>query len=172
MPSLGLTDAERDRGLRRKKTSMGNQQCQTRTLQENEISSPAEGAARSDPGRRLYTRAGNLLDGSLEGGCRVMFVDRLCLGLGREEKKKRKTAPRRSGGVIHTDVGFKGDVKKCVKMKSRRNKKKKHSAWLIFLINTLAFSSEWCSGAFRVLVCPAFSPPSLYALVEHISFRY
>lgn len=66
--------------------SVENQQDPAQLLQRNEISALTEGAARSDPGRRLYTSAGNLLDGSLDGVCHVMFVDRPCLGLG---KKKR-----------------------------------------------------------------------------------
>lgn len=59
----------------RAEQSVENRQDPTRLLRQNEISTLAEGAAQSDPGRRLYTTAGNSLDGSLRGVCHVMFVD-------------------------------------------------------------------------------------------------
>ncbi|KAG7319447.1 hypothetical protein KOW79_016590 [Hemibagrus wyckioides] len=59
--------------------SVENQQDQTRLLQQNEISALAEGAAQSDLGRRLYTSARNLLDGSLDGSstCRTELLHQL-----------------------------------------------------------------------------------------------
>lgn len=50
----------------RAEQSVENQQDPIRLLQLNEISTLGKGAARGDPGQRLYTSEGNLLDGLSE----------------------------------------------------------------------------------------------------------